>query len=160
MSGQVATARTMKEIKSNTGYTISFKTVCSRSYAVTCIISGTVGNNTRVTRVIFFNFKDNFHQVGTDISNLGENTTGNTKALAPRDSPIANPIKLAPANSRGTNNNMNNIIISSTQIKSTPMLIPASRGIFKSFKGFLSREANAILLFARVFIRIPYQATP
>jgi len=80
-------------------------------------------------------------------------------ALAPRDSPMANPIKLAPASSRGTYNNIINIMMSSTETKSTPMLMPASRAIFKTLRGFLSREENAVLLLARVFIRIPYQAT-
>ncbi len=80
-------------------------------------------------------------------------------ALAPRDSPMAKPIKLAPASSRGTNIKMANIIISSTQINSTPMLIPASRPIFKSLRGFLSRLENADRLLASVFMRMPYQAT-
>jgi len=80
-------------------------------------------------------------------------------ALAPRDSPTAKPIKLAPASSRGTKHSIINIMISSTQTKSTPMLMPASRAIFKSLSGFLSNEVNATLLLAKVFMRIPYQAT-
>ncbi len=50
-------------------------------------------------------------------------------------------------------------MISSTQKRRTPMLIPAVSGMLRSFSGFLSSDANAILLFARVFILIPNQAT-
>jgi hypothetical protein len=32
--------------------------------------------------------------------------------------------------------------------------------MLRSFRGFFSREAKAILLFASVFMRMPYQATP
>ena len=45
------------------------------------------------------------------------------------------------------------------EIKTTPILIPAFKGIFKSLIGFLSNEAKAILEFAKVFILIPNQAT-
>ncbi len=79
--------------------------------------------------------------------------------LAPSDSPIAKPIKLAPANSLGAKRRIMSIIISSTEIRSTPIDIPASRGMFRSLTGLRSRDANAILLFARVFIRIPNHAT-
>ncbi len=81
-------------------------------------------------------------------------------ALAPRDSPMAKPMKQAPADSRGMKIRMMSIMKSSTQIRRTPMLIPASSGMLRSFRGFFSREAKAILLFASVFMRMPYQATP
>ncbi len=82
------------------------------------------------------------------------------RALAPSDSPMAKPIKLAPAYSRGTNINMVSIIMSSTEMSTTPMLIPASNGMLRSLSGLRSSEAKAMRLLARVFMRIPNQATP
>ena len=81
------------------------------------------------------------------------------KADAPKDSPIANPIKHAPAISPGTNSKIISIIISSTETKSTPILIPAFKGILRIFNGFPFNDAKAVLAFARVFILIPNQAT-
>ncbi len=78
---------------------------------------------------------------------------------APSDSPIAKPIKLAPAYSPGTKRSMMSIIISSREISTTPILIPAFRGMLSNLIGFLSKEAKAILELARVFILIPNQAT-
>jgi len=78
---------------------------------------------------------------------------------APNDSPIANPIKLAPAYSPGTNIKIASIKINSREINTTPILIPAFKGIFNNLIGFLSRDAKAILAFAKVFILIPNQAT-
>ena len=69
-------------------------------------------------------------------------------------------MKLAPANSRGIKSRMISIMISSTQTSRTPMLIPAFSGMLSSLMGLPSREAKAILLLARVFMRMPNQATP
>ena len=80
-------------------------------------------------------------------------------ADAPSDSPMAKPMKLAPAYSPGTNIKMISIIVSSSEISTTPILMPAVSGMLSSLMGFLSREANAILELASVFIRIPNQAT-
>ncbi len=81
------------------------------------------------------------------------------RALAPNDSPMAKPIRLAPASSLGTHRRMMSIMISSTHTNKTPMLIPASRAMFKILSGLVSSEEKAVLLLARVFMRMPYQAT-
>ena len=81
-------------------------------------------------------------------------------AEAPKLSPIANPIKQAPARCPGTNKRIVNININSTDTKHTPIDIPALRGIFKIFSGLPLRETNAVLAFAKVFILIPNHATP
>ena len=80
-------------------------------------------------------------------------------ADAPKLSPIAKPMKHAPASSAGISNKITNISNSSTQIKTTPMLIPALKGMLSKFKGLRRRDAKAILEFAKVFMRIPYAAT-
>ena len=50
-------------------------------------------------------------------------------AAAPSDSPMAKPMKHAPAYEPGTNNRMNNINKSSTLISNMPMLMPACSGM-------------------------------
>ena len=50
-------------------------------------------------------------------------------AEAPNDSPIAKPRKQAPACSAGTHSRIASIMSNSTQISSTPMLMPAWSGI-------------------------------
>ena len=50
-------------------------------------------------------------------------------AAAPRDSPIAKPMKHGPAYSPGTKSRMQSIRKSSTLISSIPMLIPDSSGM-------------------------------
>ena len=50
-------------------------------------------------------------------------------ALAPSDSPIANPMKQAPASDPGTNSMMTSIISSSTLISAMPMDMPDFMGI-------------------------------
>ena len=78
---------------------------------------------------------------------------------APRDSPIAKPIKQAPAKSEGINKRITSIIKSSMLIRSIPMLIPARRGIAYKGYGFPFRLAKAVLEFAKVLILIPNHAT-
>ena len=81
------------------------------------------------------------------------------RAEAPKDSPIAKPMKQAPAKCPGTNNKIVNIKINSTDTRQTPIDIPAFKGIFKIFKGFPFNDENAVLALAKVFILIPNQAT-
>jgi len=81
-------------------------------------------------------------------------------ALAPNDSPIAKPMKQAPALSLGINNNMISIMISSTQISNTPMLIPDFKGIFTTCRGLDLKAAKVVREFASVLILTPNHATP
>ena len=77
------------------------------------------------------------------------------RADAPSDSPIANPIKQAPDKCAGIRRSITNIKNNSTQIKTTPILMPAFRGMLRSLRGCLFNEAKAILELARVFILMP-----
>ena len=47
----------------------------------------------------------------------------------------------------------------STQMRTTPMLIPADKGMFNRSRGWRRSEANAMRLLASVFMRTPNQAT-
>ena len=51
-------------------------------------------------------------------------------------------------------------MISSTQMSSTPMLMPACSGISYTASGLPRSDANAVRLFANVFMRMPNHATP
>ncbi len=81
------------------------------------------------------------------------------RADAPSDSPIAKPIKHAPASSPGTNSKITSIMISSIETNKTPILIPALSGMPSMSIGLPLSAVNAVLEFASVFILIPNQAT-
>ena len=69
-------------------------------------------------------------------------------------------MKQAPAISPGINNKIRSIMISSTETRTTPILIPALSGMPIMLSGLPFKDANAVLALARVFILIPNQATP
>ena len=66
------------------------------------------------------------------------------RAEAPRDSPMAKPIKQAPAFSRGMNSRMMIIITSSTQIRRTPIDMPERSGRLMTGKALPLSEAKAV----------------
>ncbi|CAM5792353.1 hypothetical protein CPER28S_03018 [Cellulomonas persica] len=80
-------------------------------------------------------------------------------ALAPSDSPIAKPMKHAPAISRGRNMRMISIISSSRLISTMPIDMPALSGMRCRGSGLPRRLANATRLLASVFTRMPNHAT-
>gem|GEM_PF-4526673 len=80
-------------------------------------------------------------------------------ALAPSDSPIANPMKHAPALSLGIKSNMISIMMSSTQMSKTPILIPDFKGIFTTDRGLDLSAAKAVRELASVLILTPNHAT-
>src|SRR5476649_1789711 len=79
---------------------------------------------------------------------------------APSDSPIAKPMKHAPASSLGMNSRMQIMQDSSTQTSSSPMLMPACSGMKSVLSELPFSEANAARELAVVLIRIPNHATP
>ncbi len=79
---------------------------------------------------------------------------------APSDSPIAKPMKQAPASSRGINMRMQIMQASSTQTSSRPMLMPACSGMNSVLSESPLSEANAARLLAVVLMRMPNHATP
>ena len=79
--------------------------------------------------------------------------------LAPRDSPIAKPMKQDPARVGGTKTRIEIISISSVLIKRTPMLMPDRVGISETGSARPRSEAKAIRLFAILLINMPNHAT-
>ena len=57
---------------------VSLKSIGGGTNRISGIVAGAVGNHARIARVVFFDLEDNFHQVGTDVGDLGENSAGNT----------------------------------------------------------------------------------
>ncbi len=81
-------------------------------------------------------------------------------ALAPRDSPIAKPMKLGPTSSFGRKTRMHIMKKSSTLTRRSPTLIPEVRGMLTTSTGLPRSDAKAVREFAHVFILIPNHATP
>ena len=79
--------------------------------------------------------------------------------VAPRLSPMAKPMKLAPTSSDGMNIMIPIMKNNSTLTKSMPIDMPDCSGIAKVFRASPRRLANAVRLLARVLIRIPNHAT-
>ena len=65
--------------QSNTGNTIGFKTVCRGADAVSRVVLRTVGDNAGFS-IIFGEMENDLHEVGTDVGNLREDTTADTKS--------------------------------------------------------------------------------
>src|SRR5712692_1400883 len=82
------------------------------------------------------------------------------RAEAPSDSPMAKPMKHAPAYSRGTYSRIRSMMSSSTLMRSMPTLMPARRGMEYTGKASPRRLAKAVRELANVLMRMPNQATP
>ena len=82
------------------------------------------------------------------------------RQAAPRDSPIANPMKHGPARSPGSTSMMKSMRVNSTLMRTIPMLMPERMGMSKVSHGEPRSDAWAVREFAKVLTRMPYQATP
>src|SRR6202034_473416 len=51
------------------GDAVSLKTVCGGSHGVPRVVAGAVSDYAWIARVVLFNLEDDFHQIGTDVSN-------------------------------------------------------------------------------------------
>ena len=68
-----------KRNKGNAGHAVSFEAVSAGADRVTCVVTGAIGNHARVACVILLNLEDDLHQVGADVGDLGEDTSGDTQ---------------------------------------------------------------------------------
>ena len=80
ISGIAGQSQSQKGDQGNAGNAVGFKTVRRGADAVAGIVTGTVGDNTGVFRIVFRKMENDFHQVGTDVGNLGEDTTADTQS--------------------------------------------------------------------------------
>jgi Zn-dependent protease with chaperone function len=65
----------------------SFKSIRSGAYTITSIISTTVSYNARIPGIVLFNPKNNFHQIGTNVSDFGKYTPSNTQSTGSKRFP-------------------------------------------------------------------------
>ena len=79
---------------------------------------------------------------------------------APRDSPMAKPMKQGPTSSRGRNTRMQIMKNSSTQTSRRPTLMPERSGMKRVLSGLPLSAEKAAREFATVLMRMPNQATP
>ena len=79
---------------------------------------------------------------------------------APRDSPMAKPMKQGPTRSRGRNIRMQIMKNNSTATSSRPMLMPERSGMPRVASGLPLSAENAARELEMVLIRMPNQATP
>lgn len=123
------------------------------SHVQSAITQGLRGSSSHILKTIFIR-SDQISAIFVNIHHAI------LRALAHKDSHIANHRKQAHALSLGMKSNMINIRISSTEINKTHILIPAFKGIDTTCRGLDLRAANAVRELARVFILTPNRATP
>src|SRR5271170_19209 len=58
---------------------VRFKAVCGWADGISSVVTGTISNNAGVARIVFFNLEHDFHQVGTDVGDFGEDTARDPK---------------------------------------------------------------------------------
>ena len=81
-------------------------------------------------------------------------------ALAPRDSPMAKPMKQEPANSLGIAVRMRIMKNNSTLTSSNPTLMPDFKGMSRVASALPRNAEKAVRELATVLMRMPNQATP
>src|SRR4029077_3728956 len=59
------------------GHAVGFEAVGGGADGIAGVVAGAVGDHAGVAGIVFFNFEDDLHQVGTDVGDLGENAAGN-----------------------------------------------------------------------------------
>ncbi len=77
--GVFCQSKRQKSNQRNARYTISFKAIRGGANAVAGIVTGAIGDDTGVFGVVFRKMKHDFHQVGTNVGDFGEDTTADTK---------------------------------------------------------------------------------
>ena len=82
------------------------------------------------------------------------------RAEAPRDSPMAKPMKQGPASSFGRNSRIAIMKKSSIATSRRPTLMPDFSGMSRVASGLPRRAEKAARELATVLMRMPNQATP
>ena len=60
-------------------HAVSLKAVRRGTNRIAGIVAGAVGDHARIAGIVLFHVEDDFHQVGADVGDLGENAAGKTK---------------------------------------------------------------------------------
>jgi len=60
-------------------HAVGFKTVRRRANGIARVVTGAIGDDAGVFRVVFRQVENNFHQIGTDVGNLGEDAAADAQ---------------------------------------------------------------------------------
>ena len=112
------------------GHAVGLEAVGGRADRVAGVVAGAVGDHAGVARIVLLDLEHDLHQVRADVGDLGEDAARDAQRrgaerLADREAQEAG----ARRSRASTNSRIASIMISSTQISSTPMLMPAWSGI-------------------------------
>ena len=61
------------------GDAVGLKSVGAGADGIARVVSGAIGDHAGIARVVFLNFEDDFHQVGADVGDLGEDAAGDAQ---------------------------------------------------------------------------------
>ncbi len=73
------TAKKNKRDQRNASHAVGFKAIGAGANRIPRIISGAIGNDAGIARVVFLDFEDDLHQVGADIGDFRENAAGDAE---------------------------------------------------------------------------------
>ena len=80
--GQKVLWRNREQNKSDerdAGHAVSFKSVGGRPNRIPRIVAGAIGDDAGISRIVFLDFEDDFHEVGADVGNFGEDSAGDAE---------------------------------------------------------------------------------
>jgi hypothetical protein len=60
-------------------HAVSFKTVGGRADGIAGVVAGAIGDDAGIFRIIFGQVENDFHQVGTDVGDFGENAAADAQ---------------------------------------------------------------------------------
>src|SRR5262249_49623895 len=63
----------------DTGHAVGFEAVGAGAHGIAGVVPGAIGDDAGVAGVVFLDLEDDFHQVGTDVGNLGKDAAGDTQ---------------------------------------------------------------------------------
>jgi len=145
--------------KGNACNTICLESVCGGANTVAGIVTGTVSDNTGVLGIVFGSLKTIFMRSEPISAIFVKIPPAILSAEAPRDSPIAKPMKQGPARSFEKNKDADHKEKLNTDKEKTNAHTGFERNIDYP-TGFPARDAKAVRAFAFVLILMPNHATP
>ena len=107
------------------GDAVGLEAVGGGSDRVAGIVAGAVGDDAGVAGVVFLDVEDDLHQVGADVGDLGEDSTGDAEGGGAERFTDGEAEEAGSGQIAGTNRRMTSIISNSTLISTMPTLMPA-----------------------------------
>ena len=79
MLGAVGQRQREKRDQRHAGHAVGFKAVRRRADGVAGVVAGAIGDDAGILRIIFRQLENDFHQVGADVGDLGENAAADAQ---------------------------------------------------------------------------------